>query len=160
MCKKAKKRKRGIKKYYLEAYGADYNEIVEAYIIYYHTRAASDKWLYYITNTVKLLTIAAIPILQTVGIPDKYAWSITVASAITLFMESFMEMARFKEKWTMYRNTCNQLMRIQRQGPFSRESPIQVKKEQMEQYKERIESVVGDEARQWYIAHKEKENKT
>ena len=53
--------------------------------------------------------------LQVIGILDQYAWTVTGLSPIVLFVESFMEMTRFREKWLMYRNTCNQLLSIQRQ---------------------------------------------
>lgn len=51
--------------------------------------------------------IVLIRVFQAIGMLDQYAWTVTGLSAIVLFVESFMEMTRFREKCLMYRNTCN-----------------------------------------------------
>lgn len=148
-----------ILKYGMDRDNEKYDDIVQAYIIYYHKRATRCKWEYYVMNTIKLVGIALIPVLQAIGILDQYAWTVTGLSAIVLFVESFMEMTRFREKWLMYRNTCNQLLSIQRQNAMHTYKEEDEKYEARLQYVQAVEELVGDEAKQWYAVNKKEERK-
>lgn len=85
--------------------------------------------------------------LQAIGMLDQYAWTVTGLSAIVLFVEPFMEMTRFREKWLMYRNTCNQLLSIQRQNAMHTYRKEDEKYEARLQYVQAVEELVGDEAK-------------
>ena len=92
--------------------------------------------------------------LQAIGMLDQYAWTVTglsakkktktKQSAIVLFVEPFMEMTRFREKWLMYRNTCNQLLSIQRQNAMHTYRKEDEKYEARLQYVQAVEELVGD----------------
>ena len=97
--------------------------------------------------------------LQAIGMLDQYAWTVTGLSAIVLFVEPFMEMTRFREKWLMYRNTCNQLLSIQRQNAMHTYRKEDEKYEARLQYVQAVEELVGDEAKQWYAVNKKEQKK-
>lgn len=97
--------------------------------------------------------------LQAIGMLDQYAWTVTGLSAIVLFVEPFMEMTRFREKWLMYRNTCNQLLSIQRQNAMHTYRKEDEKYESRLQYVQAVEELVGDEAKQWYAVNKKEQRK-
>lgn len=135
----------------------DYDKVVQQYIVYYHRRAVRCKWEYYILNTIKFIIIAGLPVFQVVGIADKFKWSVTAASSAILLLESFTGMVHFKDKWILYRNTCNQLMSIQRKHYFYEEDKID---DCILQYMQEVESVIGEEAKIWYdTSSKSKEKK-
>lgn len=97
--------------------------------------------------------------LQAIGMLDQYAWTVTGLSAIVLFVEPFMEMTRFREKWLMYRNTCNQLLSIQRQNAMHTYRKEDEKYEARLQCVQAVEELVGDEAKQWYAVNKKEQRK-
>ena len=131
-----------------------YDKIVLKYIEYYHMRAQKCKNRYYLCNTIKLIAIASVPVLQAIGVTQKYSWCIALMSAITLFTESIMGMTRFNEKWVSYRDTCNRLMSIQRQNAIVCGNVLNG---QEKQYIDEVESLVGEEARNWIKAVQKQE---
>ncbi len=86
---------------------------------------------------------------NTADVPD----TVTGLSVIVLFVESFMEMTRFREKWLMYRNTCNQLLSIQRQNAMHTYKEEDEKCEARLQYVQAVEKFVGYEPNQWYAVN-------
>lgn len=80
------------------------------------------------------------------------------------FCDSFIRRAvhgndTFQRKWLMYRNTCNQLLSIQRQNAMHTYRKEDEKYEARLQYVQAVEELVGDEAKQWYAVNKKEQRK-
>ncbi len=52
-------------------YEGSYEEIVQAYIEYYHKRASRCKWFYYSLNILKIGLVVSIPVLQSIDLTKK-----------------------------------------------------------------------------------------
>lgn len=128
-------------------YEGSYEEIVQAYIEYYHKRASRCKWFYYSLNILKIGLVVSIPVLQSIDLTKNCAWILALVSALILFVESILELTRVLEKWTLSRDACNKLLSIQRR--YAIRSNQEVTDEQIG-YMEAVEDAVGDEARKWY----------
>ena len=83
-------------------YEGSYEEIVQAYIEYYHKRASRCKWFYYSLNILKIGLVVSIPVLQSIDLTKNCAWILALVSALILFVESILELTRVLEKWTLY----------------------------------------------------------
>lgn len=130
----------------------DYEQTVLAYIEYYHVRAKRCKFGFYIFSLVKIILIGMLPVLQAAGVVDNISWIIAAFSSGILITESVMELWRLKEKWILYRSTCNHLMTIQRQyaGKFGNS------REEMEAYIEAVETIISGEGNKWIEVSKDR----
>lgn len=140
-----------IKKYYFsneEGKERKYHEIVSNYIQFYHGRAKRSQYIFYGMSVVKIIAIASIPILETVG-EYQVKWAI-IASALSLIMEGLIALLRAQDKWHLYRSTNNALLQEQREYMMRVGKYAQVEGNVLELYVENIEQIIGDEARKWF----------
>lgn len=61
-------------------YEGSYEEIVQAYIEYYHKRASRCKWFYYSLNTLKIGLVVSIPVLQSIDLTKNCAWILALVN--------------------------------------------------------------------------------
>lgn len=132
----------------------DYEEVVLAYIEYYHARARRCKCGFYVFSVIKIVLIGMLPVLQVAGIVNSIPWIIAIFSSGILITESVLELWRFKEKWILYRSTCNRLMTVQRQYVGKRENSGKG----MEEYIVAVEAIIGGEGDKWIEVSKDKED--
>ncbi len=133
----------------------DYEEAVLAYIEYYHVRALRCKCGFYIFNVIKIILIGMLPVLQAAGVVNSIPWIIAAFSSGILITESILELWRFKEKWILYRSTCNRLMTVQRQyaGKWGNSG------KEMEEYIAEVEAIISGEGNKWIEVSKDKKHK-
>lgn len=147
-----------IKKYYIQEQDADtkqYLEVVSHYIEYYHYRAWSCKWWFYGLNTLKILSLASIVVINAIESEVDMSAYAVIASAICLIIEGVIALYHFQEKWILYRNTNNILMSEIRFFATSK-GEYQDKQKAFNLFVERVESIIGDEARKWNETVREK----
>lgn len=133
----------------------EYDKVVSSYITYYHVRASRCKYTFYIFSLIKLVLLACLPIFQAAKLLEEMPWFIQIFSSIIFIIESALEILRLKEKWILYRSTCNNLMSIQRQyaGIGKRNWD-----ERTLDYINAVEEVINGEARQWVELSKAAKN--
>lgn len=160
--KSVMRRKSQISPYYMEPEKEsekDYLEVVIKYIEYYHKRARVCKYQYYTLGIIKLMALAALPVIQAVdelsGIPGLAVGT----SGVCLFIEAILEFLRTKEKWILYRSTNNSLMSEQRQYMTST-GKYYNSTDKFQQFVGNVEGMISDEARKWSLAVKDKEENT
>lgn len=137
----------------------EYNKAVSAYIKYYHIRAKRCKYAYYVLSLIKIMLVGTLPVLQAVGIIDTCSWLVAAFSSGILILESTMELFKLRDKWRLYRNTCNQLMTVQRKYTGERVSIFEAKTKAKE-YIATAEAIINGEAGMWLEISKDtKENK-
>lgn len=124
----------------------EYDRVVKSYIKYYHLRARRCKRGFYFWSVLKLILLAIMPVLQAAGVLVSITYLVAAISSGILLIESILELWRFREKWVLYRSTCNQLMSIQRFFMESRANDVDKKRLE---YVEAVEAIIGDEARSW-----------
>lgn len=139
-----------------EATEEEYFEVVNNYIRYYARRAKRCKYQHYGFNIVKFIALAAIPVIQMFDATADMPWVAGIASSICLLVESVMGLWRTREKWIIYRDTYNQLVREQRiyatgSGVYGK------KKKRFRKFVMNIENLISDEARKWCEVVREKE---
>ncbi|MEY8483887.1 DUF4231 domain-containing protein [Lachnospiraceae bacterium 48-21] len=132
----------------------DYEEVVLAYIEYYHVRARRCKCGFYIFSVIKIVLIGMLPVLQAAGIVNSIPWIIAIFSSGILITESILELWRLKEKWILYRSTCNRLMTVQRQYVGKRENSGK----EMEEYIAAVEAIISGEGDKWIEVSKDKKD--
>ena len=132
----------------------DYEEVVLAYIEYYHVRARRCKCGFYIFSVIKIVLIGMLPVLQAAGIVNSIPWIIAIFSSGILITESILELWRLKEKWILYRSTCNRLMTVQRQDVGKRENSGK----EMEEYIAAVEAIISGEGDKWIEVSKDKKD--
>lgn len=144
--------------YYLDKTNIeDYDQIVSSYIKYYHFRARKCKNSFYFWSMLKLLMVAVLPVIQSAGLLENLPWVVVAFSSGIFLIESILELWRFREKWILYRSTCNSLLSVQRCFMSSQEDGINEKRLE---YIKIVESIIGEEARTWNdIAKNEKKEK-
>ena len=94
----------------------EYLNVVFNYIRYYNIRAFRCKWGFYGTSLIKILSLSGITFLKVAG--ENGADFSTVAAVVTtmcLAIEGIVALFKWQEKWILYRNTQNALMREERQ---------------------------------------------
>ena len=128
-----------------EENGRDYDQIVLTYIEYYHLKAQRYKRGFYMFSLIKIIMIGILPVLQIAGISTSVPWVITAFSSGIIVVESITELWRLREKWILYRNTCNRLMTVQRQYMRSRGKG----NKRMRKYIEAVEAVINEEGNGW-----------
>lgn len=131
----------------------EYDKVVAAYIIYYNSRSMRCKWSFYVISLMKLILLGMIPVLQTMGAAISFPWLVTSFSSGIIFLEAVQELFRLKEKWILYRNTCNSLLSVQRQ--YTGASQVKFDSKTIE-YIAAIEEIIGEEARQWLEMSRER----
>lgn len=134
----------------VDDYEGDYLKVIQNYIRYYYKYAEIYKWLYLILNFVKLLILAAIPVMQTIEEIQGWPWIAAGLSSLCILLESLMELFRMKDKWILYRKAGNDLMHQERKyvtctGKYGRED----KRERLELFVEDAENIIGSEAAKW-----------
>ena len=148
-----------VHQYYIRELNAeeqDYLDVVSNYIEYYNIRAFRCKWGFYGTSLIKILGLSSITFLKIIG-EDGTGFA-TMAAAVTtmcLAMEGIVALFKWQEKWILYRNTQNALMREDRQftegqGIYSNEE------DRFSKFVETVEGIIDDEARKWNTYVKEK----
>ena len=136
----------------------EYDHTVFAYIQYYHIRARRCKNWYYMFSFAKVILVGMIPVLQAMSMIEKYPWVLAAFSSGILVLESAVELFKLKEKWRLYRNTCNQLMTVQRK--YASGCWENINKEAKE-YIEDVEAIINGEAGMWMeISKGKKEDKS
>lgn len=125
----------------------DYDHIVSNYIKYYHFRARRCKVGFYFWSVMKLCLIALMPVIQAINSFENSSWIIPVCTSGLFLIESILEIWRFKEKWILYRDTCNRLTSIQRQFMGSTAEGID---DERLIYIGLVESLIEEEVRNWY----------
>lgn len=146
-----KNKEKNISCYYFHEYSGKmekYLEIVECYIEYYHMRARKCKYKYYSFNIIKYIALALIPIVQSFGGIEKFPWIATIVSSVCLLTEAILELIRTKEKWILYRNTDNALMKEQREFITGKGKYIN-EQDKYARFVEAVETLIDDEARKW-----------
>lgn len=93
----------------------EYLKIVQHYIEYYYTRADHYKRWYLWLSVIKIFVLAAIPVGQTIPQITGRPWLVAGASSLCILLESITELFTMKDKWILYREVGNNLMREQRQ---------------------------------------------
>lgn len=133
----------------------NYDKLILAYIDYYHKRALKCKWAFLIISLAKIILIGMLPVFQMTEVLGNFPWIITVLSSGTLIIESILELWRLKEKWILYRNTCNRLMAVQRQYAET----IEDKDSDLEKYISAIEYIINEEGNKWLETFRDKRTK-
>lgn len=124
----------------------EYDRIVSAYIRYYHLRANRCKFGFYLWTILKLVLVAVLPVIQAVKLLDEFPWFVTAFSSGIFLIESILELWRFREKWILYRSTCNSLISVQRQ--FMGKN-VEGTNERRREYIEIVEGIIGEEGKTW-----------
>lgn len=148
-----------VHQYYIRELNAeeqDYLGVVSNYIEYYNIRAFRCKWGFYGTSLIKILGLSSITFLKIMG-KDGVEFA-TMAAAVTtmcLAIEGIVALFKWQEKWILYRNTQNALMREDRQftegqGIYSNEE------DRFSKFVETVEGIIDDEARKWNTYVQEK----
>lgn len=130
----------------------DYDQVVSEYIEYYHTKARRCKFGFHVFSLIKIMLIGIMPVLQAAGIVEDVPWTIAALSSGILVVESVIELWRLKEKWILYRSTCNRLMTLQRQHKGRSGKPDK----EMEEYIAMVEAVINSEGDSWIELSKDK----
>ena len=147
-----------VQQYYIQELNAEeqeYLNVVFNYIRYYNIRAFRCKWGFYGTSLIKILSLSGITFLKVAG--KNGADFSTVAAVVTtmcLAIEGIVALFKWQEKWILYRNTQNALMREERQ--FATGQGIYDDKEiRFSKFVETVEEIIDDEARKWNTYMKE-----
>lgn len=149
--KNLKENEKNITDFYFHKYSGEvteYLKIVENYIEYYHFRARKCKYKYYSFNIIKYIALALIPVVQSFGGIQKFPWIATIVSSICLLTEAILELLRTKEKWILYRNTDNALLKEQREFVTGKGKYIH-EEDKYAIFVKMVESLIDDEARKW-----------
>lgn len=135
---------------------AAYMEIVKNYIEYYHVRARKCKFEYQFLSVTKYIALALIPIVQAIGMLQKFPWMATFLTSLCMLIESVLLMRKTKEKWIHYRAMANEVMGEQRKyrALEGRNSGIK-----FEEFVNRMENLVSEEAKKWCETVKKQEDK-
>lgn len=130
--------------------------MVTSYIEYYHMRARGCKAAFYTTNIMKFLLLGLIPVLQVAKLFEGSSWVLTAITSGIVFIESIQELFRMKDKWVLYRDSCNKLLSLQRRflGGGGTQS-----EEERKQYISDVERLIGEEAGLWLGMAKEEKKK-
>lgn len=150
-----------IKKYYfdkIDVSSDEYLQVVSNYIDYYHYRAWTCKWWFYGLNTVKLFALFSAVIIRLIKSGEDISAYVAASSAICLAIEGVLALYHLQEKWILYRNTNNALMSEVRFFAAS-EGEYQNQEERFGIFVEKVESIIGDEARKWNETVTEKNKK-
>lgn len=89
------------------------------------------------------------------GIVEKMPWLVAVFSLGILFIESVLEVWRLKDKWILYRSTCNNLMSIQRQYAGIGKKKLDAR---TIDYINVVEAVINGESGQWIELSRDMKN--
>ena len=141
----------------LDAEQKDYLEVVSNYIEYYNRRALRCKMSFYGTNLVKILGLSGVTLAKIIGEnADKvdFSTSAAIITTMCLVLEGVNALFRWQEKWILYRNAQNALMREIRQFVV-KEGIYQEKENSFSFFVEMVESIIDDEARKWNSCMKE-----
>lgn len=150
-----------IKKYYFDKIDVDsdeYFQVVSNYIEYYHYRAWTCKGWFYGLNTVKLLALFSGVIMKLIKSEEDISVYMAASSAVCLAIEGVLALYHLQDKWILYRNTNNALMSEVRLFATS-EGEYQEKEKRFSLFVEKVESIIGDEARKWNETVTEKNKK-
>ena len=126
----------------------DYLKIVSNYITYYHLRAKKCKYLFYILNTLKIIVLLILPILQSIEYIASIPAISVAASSSCIFIETILQFWKTKDKWVQYRNVNSMLMSEQRKYMTKTEGYCK-EEEAFDIFVENIEKLIDDEARKW-----------
>lgn len=124
----------------------EYDRIVSDYIKYYHFRADRCKRGFYFCTVLKLMLIAILPIIQAAELLETLPWCIAAFSSGIFLIESILELWRFREKWILYRSTCNSLISVQRQFMGKGAEGVNEKRQE---YIDIVEGIIGEEGNAW-----------
>ena len=159
MCRRKNKR---IDLYIVNNFGTDcvkeYNEIVKNHIRYYHDKSCFCKFLYYFFSVVKTVSLSLIPVFQGIDLTQKAAWLIVTLSTLGLLIDSIINLFHLKEKWHLYRRTCNNVSAEQRKyaikcEPYAGDDAFGL-------YVKNIERIIFEESQQWGNTVNRKEDQT
>ena len=154
--------KKEVHQYYIQELDAEreaYVEVVSNYIDYYNSRAFRCKMLFYGTNFAKIVGLAGITFVKVIE-KDGSNFS-TVAAVITtlcLVLEGAMALFRWQEKWILYRNAQNALMKEKRQFAV-REGIYSNTEDYFSLFVMTVEGIIDDEARKWNSYMREQQQK-
>lgn len=135
----------------------DYLKIVENYIEYYHRRASKCKSLYYCVSTIKIILIVIIPVIQLCNQSVIVKIISVLLSALVLAIESLLALYKSKDKWFLYRETCNVLMSELRKFRIN-SGCCTACNDMFEEFVQTIENMIHDEARKWVQTVRRKED--
>lgn len=126
----------------------EYDRIVTTYIQYYNWRARRYRYAYYFFGVLKLLLLALLPISQVFLYPKQMDVVIVIVPTVIIFIESLLALFQCREKWYLFRNTCNQLSGVQRYYMATVRNEVEDKRKE---YVAQVENLISDEARNWLI---------
>lgn len=135
-----------------------YLKIVENYIEYYHRRANECKYLYYTISTIKIVLIALIPAIQLCNNSIVIKIISVLVSALVLAFESLLALYKSKDKWFLYRETCNILMSELRKFKINSKYCTICCSDVFEEFVQTIEDMIHDEARKWVQTVRKRED--
>lgn len=134
----------------------EYLKIVENYIEYYHKRANNCKYTFYIISSIKVILIALVPITQLYSDMEIMKLLSVIASTLVLALESLLGLYKLRDKWFLYRETCNILMSELRTFQVLGNC-CSICRDTFEKFVLEIEGRINDEARKWVQTVRRKE---
>ena len=140
-----------------------YLQIVTNYIQYYGVRARRCKYQYYTLSVIKFTAVGLIPVLQKMEELSWFAgmaWMVSAASALCLLMEAVIGLMKLRSKWSLYRNTYNALLSVQRKYLVKRAEKTDMVR--FNEFVDQVESIIGVEADKWKetVSRKESDEKS
>lgn len=140
-----------------------YLRIVTNYIQYYGVRSRRCKYQYYTLSIIKFTAVGLVPVLQKMEELSWFAemaWTVSAASALCLLMEAVIGLMKLRSKWTLYRNTYNALLSVERKYLLKRAAGMDSK--QFEEFVNQVESIISVEADKWKetVSRKESDEKS
>lgn len=123
-----------------------YLNIVSNYIKYYGKRAKKCKFQYYTLSILKFLAVGAIPVIESIGADNSFPWASAGAAAISILMEAIIGLWHIRSKWTIYRETYNSLMRVQRKYAVKRQGFCS---RGFDDFVDAVEEIIENEAQCW-----------
>lgn len=140
-----------------------YLEVVTNYIQYYGVRARRCKYQYYILSIIKFTAVGLIPVLQKMEELSWFAgmtWTVSAASALCLLMEAVIGLMNLRSKWSLYRDTYNMLLSVQRK--YLAKRPDRTDILCFNEFVDQVESIIGGEADKWKetVSRKESDEKS
>lgn len=130
---------------------AEYLKIVHNYIKYYYRYAEIYRWWFLGLSSIKLLVLAAIPVIQVFNLSKEIKWIAAGGSSLCILLEALIQLYNMKDKWILYRKTGNDLMCEERwyitgTGKYTTKS----EDESFGLFVESIEIIIGVETSEWH----------
>ena len=129
---------------------AGYLYTIKNYIRYYYRYAEIYKCWYLCLSILKFLVLAAIPVSQTIDSLKSFPWITASASSLCILLESVTELFQMKDKWILYRQSGNELLREEREYVTGANRYCGLnEKERFGKFVENAENIISNEASKW-----------